>query len=123
VSNALERINQQITTYRDVLTVARVYGEPVEHDGIVVIPAAAVRGGGGGGGGGGTDVNGQVGEGGGSGFGVNARPVGAFVIRDGEVRWEPVEDPLGRLMTITMTATIGMFVLRSMVRRRRRRRR
>ena len=62
----------------------RVYGEPIEQEGVTVVPAAAVRGGGGGGG----DSNGN----GGGGFGVAARPVGAYVIRDGEVVWRPAVD-------------------------------
>jgi uncharacterized spore protein YtfJ len=77
---------------RSLLTVERVYGEPVERDGVTVIPAAAVRGGGGGGGGGGRDAEGQSGQGEGMGFGLEAKPVGAFVIREGEVSWEPAVD-------------------------------
>jgi uncharacterized spore protein YtfJ len=69
---------------RDAITVRRVYGEPIEQEGMTVVPAAAVRGGGGGGG----DSNGN----GGGGFGVAARPVGAYVIRDGEVVWRPAVD-------------------------------
>jgi uncharacterized spore protein YtfJ len=69
---------------RDAITVRRVYGDPIERDGMTVVPAAAVRGGGGGGG----DSNGN----GGGGFGVAARPVGAYVIRDGEVVWRPAVD-------------------------------
>ena len=34
---------------RDALSVRRVFGEPVERDGVTVIPAATVIGGGGGG--------------------------------------------------------------------------
>jgi uncharacterized spore protein YtfJ len=72
---------------RDAMTATRVFGEPYEKDGITVIPAFDVRGGGGGGGGGqGADA------GGGGGFGVQARPAGAFVIKDGEVRWRPALD-------------------------------
>jgi uncharacterized spore protein YtfJ len=73
---------------RSALGPDRVYGEPVERDGVTVIPAAKVAGGGGGGG----DES-DPGGGGGGGFGVSARPVGAFVIqRDGSVRWKGVFD-------------------------------
>jgi uncharacterized spore protein YtfJ len=75
----------------DSVNVRRVYGEPVESDGVTVIPAAAVRGGAGGGG----DNAGN----GGGGFGVMARPVGAYVIRDGNVSWRPAVD-LNRLLML-----------------------
>ncbi len=78
-----------LTTARDAVTVKRVFGEPYEKDGLTVIPAAAVRGGAGGGTG--HDEKGQEGEGGG--FGVQGRPVGAYVIRDGQVSWRPAVDP------------------------------
>lgn len=35
---------------REAITVRRVFGEPVEQDGVTIVPAAFVRGGGGGGG-------------------------------------------------------------------------
>jgi uncharacterized spore protein YtfJ len=114
----IERISQMVAQSRDVMTVRRVYGDPIERDGTVVIPAAAVSGGGGGGGG--IDADGQTGAG--TGFGMRARPVGAFVIRDGDVRWEPVEDPMGRLMVTAATITTALLIARTMVRRRRRRR-
>ena len=64
-----------------------------------VIPvAAAVRGGGGGGG---DDSNN-----GGGGFGLQARPVGAYVIRDGEVEWEAAVDA-----TRIALSALGAFVL------------
>jgi uncharacterized spore protein YtfJ len=74
---------------RDSISVERVYGDPIEQGGVLVIPAAKV--GGGGGGGGDSDANG------GGGFGLGARPVGAYVIKDGEVSWKPAID-VGRLM-------------------------
>ena len=114
----IERISEMVGQARDAMTVRRVYGKPIERDGTLVIPAAAVSGGGGGGGG--VDVNGQTGAG--TGFGLHARPVGAFVIRDGDVRWEPVVDPMGRLLVIAATVTTGMLIARTMLRRRRRRR-
>jgi uncharacterized spore protein YtfJ len=68
----------------DAITVKRVYGDPIEGGGVTIVPAAAVRGGGGGGG----DAEGN----GGGGFGLGARPVGAWVIRDGEAKWSPAVD-------------------------------
>src|SRR5918996_696510 len=76
---------QTIAGARDAITVRRGYGEPLERDGGTVIPAAAI-----GGGGGEDDEGGQ--RGGGSGFGLGARPVGAYVIDEGVVRWEPALD-------------------------------
>jgi uncharacterized spore protein YtfJ len=114
----LERINQVIEQARDVVTVRRVFGEPIERDGTIVIPAASIIGGAGGGGG--DDGKGAIGAG--SGFGVRARPVGAFVIRDGDVRWEPVIDR--ERQALTQAAIVGGAVLlaRSLLRGRRRRR-
>jgi uncharacterized spore protein YtfJ len=77
-------VDQMWKGTRDAVTVKRVYGEPVERDGVTVIPAASVRGGAGGGG----DSEGN----GGGGFGVVARPIGAYVIRNGEVSWRPAVD-------------------------------
>jgi uncharacterized spore protein YtfJ len=63
---------------------------------------------GGGGGGGGRDEQGQEGQGGG--FGLHARPVGAYVIKDGNVRWTPAVDVngiVGMLGAITITWVIS----------------
>lgn len=82
-------VDALLATARDTASVRRVFGEPIERDGILVIPVAAVLGGGGGGGrDGGSD---QPGEGGG-GFGVVARPIGAYVVRDGRVEFRPAID-------------------------------
>ena len=71
---------------RDAMTVKRVFGDPIESEGVMIVPVAKV---GGGGGGGGDDTNN-----GGAGFGLTARPVGAYVIKDGEVTWKPAIDPV-----------------------------
>jgi len=81
----------------DSITVKRVFGEPIERDGVLVIPAAMVAGGGGGGLGTGTGfgpdgVQQGEGTGTGGGWGLQARPVGAFVVRDGVVTWVPAID-------------------------------
>jgi uncharacterized spore protein YtfJ len=69
---------------RDAITVKRVFGDPIEADGVTVIPAAKV---GGGGGGGGDDS-----DNGGGGFGLGAKPVGAYVIKGDDVKWVPAVD-------------------------------
>jgi uncharacterized spore protein YtfJ len=70
---------------REAITVRRVFGDPVEHEGTTVVPVASVRGGGGGGG----DAEGN----GGGGFGVSASPAGVYVIADGNVTWKPAVNP------------------------------
>jgi uncharacterized spore protein YtfJ len=81
-------VDELLSTARESLTVRRVYGEAVERDGLTVIPAASVSGGFGGGTG--TDAEGQVGEGGG--FGMAGRPVGVYVLQNGQVSWRPAVD-------------------------------
>jgi uncharacterized spore protein YtfJ len=88
-------VDEMLSGARDTMTVKRVYGDPIERDGILVIPAAKVVGGGGGG----ADSENN----GGGGFGVSAKPAGAWIIRDGEVEWEPAVDA-------TRIATLGMVV-------------
>jgi uncharacterized spore protein YtfJ len=77
----MPNVDEILRGARESMSATRVFGEPVERDGITVVPAAAVRGGGGGGG--------DNQENGGVGFGVDASPVGAFVIKDGQVSWRP----------------------------------
>jgi uncharacterized spore protein YtfJ len=104
-------VDEMLTGARDAMTVKRVYGEPIERDGLTIIPAADVRGGGGGGVG--SDAQGD--SGGGGGFGVMARPVGAYVIRDGEVRWEPAMDINRTAMMGMLTGIVALLVLRSVI--------
>lgn len=68
--------------------VRQVFGEPYERDGLTIIPVARVMGGAGGGAGNAEPQGG--GEGGG--FGMIAAPAGVYVIKDGEVKWEPALD-------------------------------
>jgi uncharacterized spore protein YtfJ len=70
---------------RDSMTVRRVFGEPIEREGLTLIPVANVMGGFGGGSG--DQHNGD--GGGGAGFGVRATPAGVYVIDHGRLRWEP----------------------------------
>ena len=77
-------VTEMLTDAREAMTVKRVYGDPIEREGLTIVPAADVRGGGGGG----SDSENN----GGGGFGLTARPVGVYVVKDGQVEWEPAVD-------------------------------
>jgi uncharacterized spore protein YtfJ len=96
------KLHELADTARDAVSVKKVYGEPYEKDGVTLIPAATV--GGGAGGGGGKDERGQEGEGGG--IGVGGRPVGAYVVRDGQVTWQPAIDVNRLFGTIAMVLIV-----------------
>ena len=104
------KVTEALDRARDAITVKRVYAEPYEKDGLTVIAAATVTGGAGGGSG--TDPKGQQGEG--AGFAANARPVGAYVIKDGRVTWRPAID-VNRIFTM-----VGMIAIAYLLRRARR---
>jgi uncharacterized spore protein YtfJ len=108
-------VQETIGKARDAITVKRVYGAAYERDGVTVIPAAAVGGGAGGGSGEGPQ-EGQ--SGGGGGFGLAARPVGAYVISDGKVRWEPAVD-VNRIATQALAAAAAVGALLALGRLRR----
>lgn len=108
--NVLESMGQ----VRDALSVRRVFGEPFEKDGVTVIPAAAIRGGGGGG----EGEQADQGRGSGGGFGLSERPVGAFVIREGEVTWQPAVDATRIALAAQAVAVVALLTLRSILRSR-----
>jgi uncharacterized spore protein YtfJ len=89
------KIEELFAKARNSVEAKMVFADPIERDGLTVIPAARVAAGGGGGNG--RDKDGQEGEGGG--LGLTARPVGAYVIENGKLRWEPAVD-VNRLATI-----------------------
>jgi uncharacterized spore protein YtfJ len=106
-------VNEIVATAKDTISVKRVFGEPSTHDGVTVIPVAAVSGGVGAGAG--TDEHGRDGEG--SGFGLTGRPVGALVIKNGEVTWRPVVDPARILTTAAVVAVVYLLTRRRRPRR------
>jgi uncharacterized spore protein YtfJ len=108
-------VQDVIAQARDVLTVKRVFGEPYEREGVTVIPAARVQGGAGAGGG--EDPQGQ-GKGSGSGFGVTARPVGAFVLRDGELSWRPAVDVNRIVLGGQVVVIVALLTVRAILKAR-----
>jgi uncharacterized spore protein YtfJ len=111
------KVDELVRTAKDTATVRRVFGEPVVDGGVTVIPAATVAGGAGGGTG--KDGQGQEGEGGG--WGVQARPAGAYVIKDGRVSWRPAVD-VNRIVAVAGVVTALYLVLRQRTTPARRRR-
>lgn len=106
-------VQQLLAKASDSVTVKRVYGEPVERDGTLVIPAAKVRGAVGGGGDGDPDA-----EGGGGGMAFTARPVGAYSVRNGVVSWHPALDLNRVILGGQLVAVALILTVRSIVRQR-----
>jgi uncharacterized spore protein YtfJ len=92
-----------------------VFGEPVQQGDAVIIPAARVSGGAGGGEGKGPA---EQGSGAGSGFGLSARPAGAFVVRNGHVRWRPAVDVNRIILGGQIVAIVALWVLGTVLRAR-----
>ncbi len=99
----------------DAMTVSRVFGAPIEKDGLTLVPVAAVLGGGGGGSGEGPQGQGA---GSGGGFGLRARPLGALVIRGDEVTWRPTVDVNRMILGGQIFSLIALLVIRSILRSR-----
>jgi uncharacterized spore protein YtfJ len=125
----------------DSLSVRRAFGTAYEKDGMLIIPVAIVAGGGGGGTRQGRDRHGNPGAGpghppgevaaahgaelpgsgqaeAGGGFGGLVLPSGAYVVKDGQVRWVPAVD-----VTIAVLASLSLvsMIARTWTRQRRRR--
>jgi uncharacterized spore protein YtfJ len=108
-------VQDVIAQVRDTLTVKRVFGEPFEKDGVTIIPAAQVQGGAGGGSG--EDPQGQ-GKGSGSGYAMTARPVGAFIVRNGELSWQPAVDVNRIVLGGQVVAIVALLTVRAIIKAR-----
>jgi uncharacterized spore protein YtfJ len=108
-------VQEVLAQARDSMTVKRVFGEPYEKDGVTIIPAARVQGGAGAGGG--EDPQGQ-GKGSGSGFGVTARPVGAYVLREGELSWRPAVDVNRIILGGQAVVIVALLTIRAIIKAR-----
>jgi uncharacterized spore protein YtfJ len=108
-------VSELLDQARDTITVKRVFGEPYERNGVTIVPVASVGGGGGGGSG---EQEGQQGQG--LGFGVVAKPAGVYVISGDDVRWQPAVDINRIVLGGQIVAIACLFVVRSILRARRR---
>lgn len=91
------------------ISAGRAFGPVIEGEGCTIIPVAFTVGGGGGG-----DAPAEEGVSVGGGFGSLSWPIGVYVVKDGNVRWVPAIDT-------TFIALVASTVLRTLVRRVRRR--
>jgi uncharacterized spore protein YtfJ len=95
-------IDEVLSGAQDAMTVKKVFGDPIEKNGVSVVPVAKVAGGGGGGG----DNEGNAG----GGFGLAAKPAGVYVIRGGEVQWEPTVSPIRMMIGWQLVSLFAIFV-------------
>ncbi|GID30629.1 hypothetical protein Abr02nite_56120 [Paractinoplanes brasiliensis] len=100
----------------------RVFGEPIHHGGVVVLPVAKISGGAGGGGGSGPAPEGQEAAGNGGGLGVVAKPLGVFVLSGGTVTWRPAVDVNRIVLGGQLVVVAALLVARTILKSRRRRR-
>ena len=105
----------RLASRSDAFASSWIFGSPVEHGGVVVIPLGRMRAGAGGGGGRAADRGSgarrsddrQGYESGvGAGWGVDAKALGAIVIRGDRVRYIPAVD-VTRIVSVSM---MGMAV-------------
>ncbi|MFB9364058.1 spore germination protein GerW family protein [Actinoplanes nipponensis] len=93
----------------------KAFGPPVSQAGTIVLPVARVGGGGGGGGGTGPAEQGQPTGGTGGGFGMTAKALGVYVLRDGRVKWMPAVDVNKIIMGGQVVAVAGLLLARAIV--------
>lgn len=97
VDELLQRIGQTVGQRAQA---SAVFADPVEREGLTVIPVARARFGFGGGGGGGSGRRqGEEGSGGGGGGGASIAPVGFIELRDGGAEFK-------RISTVTDVAAL-----------------
>ncbi len=103
-SSFVERLADRLRTNASAKA---VYAEPVEHDGVTVIPVAKVRWGFGGGTGFKKKKRGQ-----GGGGGVQVSPLGYIEMRDGQTQFKPICDPAAMLPLVIAGGITGWVLLR-----------
>jgi uncharacterized spore protein YtfJ len=105
-------------------TVRRVFGDPIERDGVLVIPVANLRGGWGGGEAkSGVEADqadkadkAESAYSSGGGGAWSATPAGTYVLKNGDVTWVPAVDANRSIVLGCLTGIVAMLVARSIVR-------
>jgi uncharacterized spore protein YtfJ len=108
VEELLQRIGN---TVGDKARVSTVFGDPVEQEGITVIPVAKARFGFGGGGGGGGP-KGEEGSGGGGGGGAAVTPVGYIEVRPGSAAFRRIPNASDVVAVVAASALAALTLKR-----------
>jgi uncharacterized spore protein YtfJ len=103
-------VTDVLTQARDSITVQRVFGEPIDHGHVTVVPVARVAGGGGGG----SAQGEKPGEG--VGYGVGAMPAGVYVLEDDKVKWQPAVDVNRVILGGQIVAIVLLLTIRALAR-------
>jgi uncharacterized spore protein YtfJ len=101
-----ERLAEAFKTSADA---KMIYGEPIEHDGVTIIPVAKLRYGFGGGGG---KHDGE--EGGGGGGGMIVRPAGYIELKNGLSRFQAIRDPGAFVPLVIAGGLTGLLLARGL---------
>jgi uncharacterized spore protein YtfJ len=110
VNELLERIGQAVGQRAQV---SSIFGEPVEREGLTVIPVAKVRFGFGGGGGSGSR-EGDEGSGGGGGGGGLVSPIGYIEVRDDGAEFKRITSPAD-LLPLAAAASLAALALKRLL--------
>ncbi|HEV8545363.1 MAG TPA: spore germination protein GerW family protein [Candidatus Limnocylindrales bacterium] len=110
----VERLADRIGARADVKA---VFGEPIERDGLTVVPVARVRWGFGGGDGSGEDAEGRtIGSGSGGGGGLAAEPIGYIEIGPDGAAFRPITPPYPSPWFLLASGITAAIVLRALAR-------
>jgi uncharacterized spore protein YtfJ len=110
VTELLRRIGQAVGERAQA---SAVFGEPVQREGLTVIPVARARFGFGGGGGSGSR-EGDEGSGGGGGGGAAVSPVGYIEVRDGSAEFKRISTARD-LVALTVAAAVGVLAVKRLL--------
>jgi uncharacterized spore protein YtfJ len=108
VNALLERIGETVGQRAQAST---IFGEPVEREGVTVIPVAKARFGFGGGGGSGSR-EGDEGSGGGGGGGVAVGPIGYIELHNGRAEFKRIFTPTDLLALVTAASFAAVAIKR-----------
>ena len=107
VNELLGQIGQTVGQKAQAST---IFGDPVERQGVTVVPVAKARFGFGGGGGAGTREADQ-GSGGGGGGGVAVTPIGYIEVSDGSSEFKRIATPTD-LLALVAAASLAIVAVR-----------
>jgi uncharacterized spore protein YtfJ len=109
-------VGDMIGAVSDNSSVKRVFGEPVDRDGVSIIPVASLRGAFGGGDGAPAAEDSARLSGWGGGGLWSATPAGVYVVKDGETTWLPAVNANRIILLGCLTGMFALLMVRSIVR-------